>query len=313
MSRQGAVRTNEALVSSGLSARGARAKSFIKQYPMSVSAPPADATVSTRILEAGSGDDVVLCVHGVGARADRFRPTLEPLAAAGYHAYALDLPGHGFATKGALPLSVPYYAEYVAAIIARLTVGRVTLLGTSLGGHIGGYLTTLENAHIDRLVMVGTLGVVPMSDEDRFGISRVILRNRSVDDCVGKLRALVWDDDLVTREWAEEESLINNSLGADETFARLGDYFENRINGDLVRDVLLDRMRDIEVGLMWGDRDVIVRTETGRDCMKALPGVPMAWIRETGHAPYYERPEAFVTAMDMLFDEESRKSLEYSI
>ncbi len=161
--------------------------------------------------------------------------------------------------------------------------------------------------------MVGTLGVVPMSDEDRVGISRVILRNRSVDDCVGKLRALVWNNDLVTREWAEEESLINNSIGAAETFAQLGDYFENRINSDLIRDVLVASMCDVEIGLMWGDRDVIVSVETGRDCMKALPGVPMAWVRETGHAPYYERPHAFVTAMDMLFDQKWRRSLEYSI
>ena len=274
MSRQDIDVANEASASAGSSASNATRKAFIKQYPMSASVPPAAATVSTRILEAGSGGDVVICVHGVGARADRFRPVLEPLAAAGYHAYALDLPGHGFATKGALPLSVPYYAEYVAAIIAGLAADRVTLLGTSLGGHIGGYLTTLENAHIDRLVMVGTLGVVPMSEEDRFGISRVILRNRSVDDCMGKLRALVWDDNLVTRDWAEEESLINNSFGADDTFAQLGDYFENRINGDLVRDALVDRMDNVQVGLMWGDRDVIVSVETGRDCMKALPAFP---------------------------------------
>src|SRR5581483_10517915 len=162
MSRQGALRRDEELVSSESPIADARSQVFIKQYPMSVSIPPGDATISTRILEAGSGDDVVFCVHGVGARADRFRQTLQPLAAAGYHAYALDLPGHGFATKGALPLSVPYYAEYVAAIIAQLEAGRVTLLGTSLGGHIGGYLTILENAHIDLLVIVGPIGVVAM-------------------------------------------------------------------------------------------------------------------------------------------------------
>lgn len=287
---------------------------YVKQYPMSATVPAtAGKAISTRILEAGSGGDVVVCVHGVGSRADRFRPVLEPLAEAGYHVYALDLPGHGFATKGALPLSVPYYAEYVAAITAQLASERVTLLGTSLGGHIGGKMTTLPGSQIDRLVMVGTTGIVPIRQEDLVNVSRVILRNRSADDCYGKLRALLWNDDLVTREWAEEESLINNSVGADETFAQLGDYFEKGINRDLVCDAIVERIGELEMGLMWGDRDVIVSVETGRECAKKLTGVPMAWIRDTGHAPYYERPRDFVTAMDLLFDAEGRDSLEYWI
>src|SRR5690242_4778185 len=135
MSQRGASTASEALASAGSSRAITKAsKDFIKQYPMSACIPPTAAPISTRILEAGSGGDVVICVHGVGSRAARFRPVLIPLVAAGYHAYALDLPGHGFATKGPLPLSVPYYAEYVAAILERLVAERVTLLGTSLGG-----------------------------------------------------------------------------------------------------------------------------------------------------------------------------------
>jgi 2-hydroxy-6-oxonona-2,4-dienedioate hydrolase len=291
-----------------------RRAAVIKQYPMGAVVPMTGSDViETRILEAGEGGDVIVCVHGVGSRADRFRPTLGPLAAAGYHVYALDLPGHGFATKGALPLSVPYYAHYVGALIDQLPADRVTLLGTSLGGQIGGYLLTLDGARIDRLVMIGTLGIVPLPKEVRVDISRVILRNRSVDDCIGKLKALLWDDDLVSRSWAEEESLINNSHGADETFRQLGDYFEHAINDDLVRDAVLEHRNDVELGLMWGDRDVIVSVETGRQCIDALPGVPMAWIRDTGHAPYYERPDDFITAMEMLFDESRRESLVYSV
>jgi 2-hydroxy-6-oxonona-2,4-dienedioate hydrolase len=285
----------------------------IKQYPMSATvAATGEQPISTRILETGSGDDIVLCVHGVGSRADRFRPTLEPLADAGYRVYALDLPGHGFATKGALPLSVPYYAEFITAILRQIPAGRVTLLGTSLGGHIGGHMTRLDPGP-DRLAMIGTLGIVPMPDKDRFNISRVILRNRSVDDCAGKLRALLWDDYRVTRAWAEEESLINNSAGAEETFAALGDYFEQRINDDLVIDEVRAHLDEVQTGLMWGDRDVIVSVDTGRACMQAMPELPMGWIRDTGHAPYWERPEAFVAALEMLFDATKRKSPEFTV
>ncbi len=286
---------------------------MIKQYPMSAAVPKTgERKISTRILEAGRGDDIVICVHGVGSRADRFRPTLEPLAEAGYHVYALDLPGHGFATKGPLPLSVPYYAEYVTAIMRQLPSGRVTIVGTSLGGHIGGHMTRLD-PRPDRVAMVGTLGIVPMAEEDRFNLSRVILRNRSVDDCMGKIKALLWDDYRATQDWAEEESLINNSDGADETFAELGTYFEEHINDDLVIDDVRAHISDVQMGFMWGDRDVVVSVDVGRECMKAIPELPMAWIGDTGHVPYWERPQAFVAAVDMLFDADRRPSTEFKV
>jgi 2-hydroxy-6-oxonona-2,4-dienedioate hydrolase len=287
---------------------------LIKQYPLGATvAATGSQQILTRVLEAGSGGDVVICVHGVGSRADRFRPTLEPLADLGYHVYAVDLPGHGLATKGALPLSVPYYAHYVAAIAQQLPAERMTLLGTSLGGHIGGYLSGIDGVHMDRLVMVGTLGIVPMPDADRQNINRVILRNRSVEDCVGKLKALLWDDDRVTQQWAEEESAINNSPGAEATFDRLGEYFEHHINDDLVVDAVRASLARIEMGVMWGDKDVIVDVDTGHAVRQALPEVPLAWIRDTGHAPYWERPEDFVTAMNMLFDPTARDADEFWI
>jgi 2-hydroxy-6-oxonona-2,4-dienedioate hydrolase len=285
---------------------------MIKQYPMSAAIPSAGPDqISTRILECGSGDDLVLCVHGVGSRADRFRPALAPLATAGYHVYALDLPGHGFATKGALPLSVPFYAEYVAAILRQLPATRVTVLGTSLGGHIGGRLLGVAEAHVDRLAMIGTLGVVPIPDDERTQISQVILRNRSVEDCERKLKALLLDARHVTREWAEEESLINNSAGADAAFAQLGEYFEHQINDDLVLDAVNAARESTTVGFIWGEQDIIVSADTGRASMAALPGLPMAWIRNTGHAPYWERPDDFVAAMEMIFDERLRDSNEF--
>ncbi len=274
----------------------------ITQYPMSATLPATGSqAISTRILEAGAGDDLVICLHGVASRADRFRPVLGPLAAAGYHVYALDLPGHGFATKGALPLSVPFYAEYVAAIAEQLEGRRVTVVGTSLGGQIGAYLTRIPGARLDRLVMVGTLGVVPLPQEVRLGISNALVRNRSVEGCLEKLRILMGDPELATRAWAREESSINTSVGADESFSRLAEYFEHEINDHVIQHDLVDRPDTLQLGLMWGDRDVVVDADTARQCMEALPEVPLVWVEGTGHAPYWERPEAFVAGMEQLF------------
>ena len=55
--------------------------------------------VTLRVLEAGAGTETVVFLHGLGARADRWRLNMPPLATAGFRAFALDFPGHGFSER----------------------------------------------------------------------------------------------------------------------------------------------------------------------------------------------------------------------
>ena len=76
-------------------------------YPYGV-----DGTM-VRVVEEGSGANVALLLHGVGARADRWRHNIGSLAGAGLHVYAIDLPGHGFSAKGSFDYSLNGYASLV--------------------------------------------------------------------------------------------------------------------------------------------------------------------------------------------------------
>jgi pimeloyl-ACP methyl ester carboxylesterase len=57
-----------------------------------ISYPFAVQGVATRVLEAGTSGPPVVFVHGTGGRAERWERNLDAAAAAGYHAYAFDLP-----------------------------------------------------------------------------------------------------------------------------------------------------------------------------------------------------------------------------
>ena len=86
--------------------------------------------------EAGSGPVVVL-VHGLGATKVSMLPTVAALAASGFRAIALDLPGFGDSVK---PIRAPYHAPYFAgaivALMDTLGVARADVVGNSLGGRI---------------------------------------------------------------------------------------------------------------------------------------------------------------------------------
>ena len=257
------------------------------QYPLGVGG------VLTRVLEAGAGDKTMLLVHGVGARADRWRRNLEGLAAAGYHPYAVDLPGHGLAQKGADSFStVPEYARFARTMLDDLGAGEAYLVGTSLGGHVCATAACEMPDRVAGLVLVGTVGITPIGAERRKRTQSLV--GEASWEAVGrKLRTVLHDEALVTDEMHREEFRINNSPGAAESFERIAAYFGNRLDDDAVGDRLAALAGAFPVLIVWGREDVGFPLELGEAAHAKLPGSTLAVMDGAAHAPYFERPEAF--------------------
>ena len=256
------------------------------QYPLGVGGH------TTRVLESGSGDEVLLLVHGVGARADRWRPNLLGLGAAGYRVVAIDLPGHGLAVKGGdLPYSVPFFADFLLGTLDALGIGRVTLVGTSLGAHIVAEAACRAPDRVLSLVMVGALGLV-----SRPGLTPPMarsLRATSREAVHDKLLRVCGDPSLVSEEWVTEEWRIANSPGAKEALDLLAAYMDSGQDADTLGERLRALGPDLETLLVWGEDDQSVPVEVGRAALELLPGSRLVVMRGAGHGPYYERPEVF--------------------
>jgi 2-hydroxy-6-oxonona-2,4-dienedioate hydrolase len=256
------------------------------QYPIGVNG------VTTRVLDSGGQGDLLVMLHGVGSRADRFRLNVDGLGRAGYRAVAVDLPGHGLADKGALPYSVGYYASFVIDLIDALGADRAGIIGTSLGGHIGARAALTAPDRITSLVMVGTMGIVPLGQETSKAIARSIL-DRSQPGIAGKLRFVLHRHGLITDAWIEEEFRINNSPGADEAFQRLSTYFAEQVDDDVVGERLLGVSGQIPMLLVWGADDEMIKADVGHAAQRVLKDVPLVLLNGTGHVPYLERPDEF--------------------
>jgi len=257
--------------------------------------PTTIGDVSTRVFEAGAGDKTIVLVHGLGARADRWRHNIEPLASAGYHVYAFDLPGHGFASKGPdLRYTVPAFAETVEGFLDSVGVQRSTLIGTSLGGHTVGWFAAENPERVSALVMVGTTGLVALGAERRAQTrSRVTVTDP--EGVATKLTRVVFDQSLVNDEWIQEESRINSSPGASEGFHALGQYFGEHLDDDIVTERLAKHLAAdaFPLLLVWGARDIGFPVEMGRAAHEQLAGSSLVVLDDAAHAPYFERPEAF--------------------
>ncbi|MDX8439004.1 alpha/beta fold hydrolase [Mesorhizobium sp. VK3E] len=254
--------------------------------------PASAGGTHTRVLEAGKGQETVFFLHGVGARADRWRRNLPVVAAAGYRCMAIDLPGHGFARKGVgFNYSVPGYADFAQTFLNENGIGDCHLVGTSMGAHILSTLCCRNRSRVRSLTLVGATGLFPIGAQAR---ERIAARISDVSrEGIGrKLAAVVYDSTLVTEAIREEEWRINNSPGAIDSFRLLAEYFRNGLDGDAVGKGLIAQAAGLKHLIVWGEEDRSVPIDIGRS-FAAEMNSSLVSIPRTAHVPYWEAPEAF--------------------
>lgn len=258
-----------------------------------VAYPLTAAGVRTRVLEAGEGDRGVLFVHGLGARADRWRRNLGVLADAGLRCVAIDLPGHGFADKGAgLPATVPELAAWVGAAARELALGETVLVGTSLGAHVLARLALDGGVRARGLMLIGPLGLFPLEPEVAGRIRESVVET-SLEAIRRKLAFVMKVHDGITPGFVHEEYRVNNSAGARVAFERLGDALVRQPASDAVGADLVGLAARLPLSIVWGAGDEAVPVRIGEDAHRRL-GLPApVLIDGAGHAPYFERPDLF--------------------
>jgi pimeloyl-ACP methyl ester carboxylesterase len=113
--------------------------------------------LTVRIAESGEqGRPPVLLLHGWGASLYMWRAWHAPLAAAGRHVIAVDLPGHGLSDKpdDAKVYRIESLAAAVQEIVEREGMKEVDVVAQSMAGTIAIELATSPESRVRRMVLV---------------------------------------------------------------------------------------------------------------------------------------------------------------
>lgn len=255
--------------------------------------PVTGAGVTTRVVESGSGDNVLVCLHGAGSRADRFVPVMPGLVAEGFRVLAIDFPGHGLAEKrDDIDYTGKGFADVIAGVLDSLGLSKVTFLGTSLGGHVAAAIAVQRPDLVAGLVLIGSVGVSDFPQE--FHTPPEVLSDGSVEGVRRKLTFLVSDPEMVTDAWVREESMINSSTGAKQALLKVSQWLDEDCN-DFRQDAeLATLLPGLPVLLVWGADDKWTPPSMGVEAQKNLPGALLELMPGCGHAPYFENPDLFV-------------------
>ena len=105
--------------------------------------------------EAGSGDEVVVLLHGLLLDSRSNRGTARRLATGGRRVVSLDLLGHGRSDHPthASEYRMDVYAEQVVGLLDHLRVPSAVLIGTSLGANVSLFVAVHAPERVQGLVL----------------------------------------------------------------------------------------------------------------------------------------------------------------
>jgi pimeloyl-ACP methyl ester carboxylesterase len=249
-----------------------------------LSGPITVGRLSTFCRVQGDGPAALL-LHGWGTEGASLQPLSTHLAAH-FRTVTPDLPGFGAATPPPVDWGVEDYAEWVVALLKKLGLERIILLGHSFGGRIAILLAATRPALVDKLVLVDSAGIRPAPSPR--------LRTAST---VSKLGRAASGIPLVGSVAERLRARWHRAVGA-EDYASAGPLrgtFVKVVNRDL-RD-LLPRIGAPTL-LLWGGADDATPATDGVLIEQLIPDARLVVFPGAGHYSYLDRPAETCAALD---------------
>jgi pimeloyl-ACP methyl ester carboxylesterase len=261
------------------------------------------AGVRIRYLEAPGAGPAVLLLHGLPGTAEDFNLVTRRLA--GRRTVAIDRPGYGFSSGGYFPFA--RQLQVIEAVIRKLSLGRVILVGHSYGGGIALGFAERHPQALSGLVLVDAAATCAHNSFAQRAQARLAqaltlpvirqIANATFSQLVLTLSVKqgdreAFDPDRVDRAHEERLLAINMKRGnlealAGETLAA------NGVISSINRG--LGRIRTPAI-VIQGDRDRLVEPECGRRLAARLPDAKLVMV-SGGHMVPYTHPGVVAAAV----------------
>jgi pimeloyl-ACP methyl ester carboxylesterase len=265
------------------------------------------------VQEAGPPDGIpVVLIHDTGAWSEIWRETMTALAAAGFHAVALDMPPFGFSQRPSRP-------SYGDDAQARRILGALDSLGLTsavLVGHSYGARPTVEAAllapdRVRALVLVDAaldLHISPVLTYEPSPLFKVLeppsVRNALVAATLTNplltkrlFRLLLATPDAAT---GDRVRMLQRPFAVAGTTSSFGEWFLPFVT---TRERTLctspARIHSLTMPslVLWGGRDGITPLPRGKEIAGLLPGATWRVLPTAGHIPAVEAPGEFNAAL----------------
>jgi pimeloyl-ACP methyl ester carboxylesterase len=261
---------------------------------------------------AGSGDQVVVLLHGITSTAEAWREVM-PRLAERYTVIAPDLIGHGRSAKPRGDYSLGAYAAGVRDLIAVLGYERGTVVGHSFGGGIAMQFAYLFPEYVERMALIASGGLgrevhpllraatLPGSDWVLPLIAREwpVRAGEAVRSAAAKIGIEAGPD---LAEFARGYASLVEEGASDafiHTMRSVIDQSGQRVSA-LDRLYLADQLPTL---IVWGDADPVIPVEHGRNAHRVVPNSRYVELEGSGHWPMLDAPNKIVDELTGFIDQ----------
>jgi pimeloyl-ACP methyl ester carboxylesterase len=262
-------------------------------------------------IEAGSGEQTLLLIHGLGSNAKGWTRNIPELAKK-YRVIAVDLPGYGYSSKEYFPYSLSWYGEVLIQFLDKVGVDEAVFVGHSMGGQIS-ILTALQYPEkVSKLVLLSPAGVEEFEEGEKDWFRKVATPELTLDAQVRQIDINLRSNFYETPP--EAEFMVTDRIAVKQAsdFEMYAYAVAENIKG-MVNEPTSDRLKDIAQPtlVIFGENDLLIpnRFLNGGETRgiaaiaeRELPNARVLVLDKTGHFVQFEKPnevnEAILTFLD---------------
>ena len=227
-------------------------------------------------IDEGEGE-VLLLLHGLMGALSNWTAVIEEFR----NEYRIIIPMLPIYDLPLLTTGVKTMARYVHKFVTYKKLTDFTVLGNSLGGHVGLIYCLNHQPNVRALVLTGSSGLY----ENAFG--GTFPRRESYDFVKEKVEYTFYDPAIATKELVDD---VYKTINDRHSVIRILAMAKSAIRHNMSKDL---HKIHIPVSLIWGRNDKITPPEVAVEFNQLLPKSELQWIDHCGHAPMMEHPQEF--------------------
>lgn len=229
-----------------------------------------------KYIDEGQGE-VLLLLHGLFGALSNWDSVIRAFSP-NYRVVIPVMPIYEMPIKTA---SMEGLVSFIESFVEYKSLRNLTLLGNSLGGHVGLIYTLNNKENVKRLVLTGSSGLFENSMGGSFP------KRGSYDYIKERVAYTFYNPETASKELVDEVFEITSNIPKCMRIVAIAKSAQ--------RHNLAKELPKIEAPtlLVWGLNDTITPPMVAHEFNKLIPNSELRFIDKCGHAPMMEHPEKF--------------------